>query len=112
MTQDHSGRGRARLRLAAVLTALPLAASVVGGVAGAVPVAAATHVSATQAASFVTAGHSTPADRRHDDRDHNGRRGDGRGGDGRDHRGDCRDRNGGLLGLLADLLLGSDRGCI
>jgi hypothetical protein len=104
MTQDHSGRGRARLRLVAVVAALPLGASVVGGVAGAVPVAAATRVQAAQpqTADSVTAAQPAMAVR-HDDSDHH------RGHNDRDRRGDCRHRDEGLLGLLADLLLGPRR---
>jgi hypothetical protein len=100
MTQDHSGRGRARLKVAAVLMALPLGTAVVSGVAGATPVAAATHAQAAQRQAVdVTpawAG-STVGD---DDRHHHGDR---------DHRRDCRHEDGGLLGLLVRLLTGPHR---
>ena len=100
MTQDHSGRGRARLRVAAVLVALPLGTAVVGGVAGATPVAAAAQVQTAQpqTADVVPAWQGSTVTRH--DHDHHGDR---------DHRGDCHREDGGLLGLLVRLLTGPRR---
>ena len=94
MTERRHGRGRARLALAALLTAVPLATTMVGGAATVTPVAAATTVTTAQAA---TAHHSGDRHRDRDHRDH--------------HRRECDDRHGGLLGLLLDLLVGSERDC-
>ena len=94
MTERRHGRGRARLALAALLTAVPLATTMVGGAATVTPVAAATTVTTAQAA---TAHHSGDRHRDRDHRDH--------------HRRECDDRHDGLLGLLVDLLVGSERHC-
>jgi hypothetical protein len=95
MTQDHSGRGRARLKVAAVLVALPLGTAVVGGVSGATPVAAATQVQAAQpqAAGVTPAWRGSTVS--HHDHHHD--------------RGDCHREDGGLLGLLVRLLTGPRR---
>jgi hypothetical protein len=95
MTQKHPARGRARLTLAALLTAVPLATTIVGGAATVTPVAAAITVPEVQAA---TADHSGDGRRDRDHRDHH-------------HRRECDDRQGGLLGLLVELLVGSERDC-
>lgn len=96
MAQDHSGRGRARLKVAAVLVALPLGTAVVGGVAGATPVAAASHAQAAQPQTADI----TPAWQGSTVSHHDHHHGD------RDHRGDCHREDGGLLGLVVRLLTG------
>jgi hypothetical protein len=94
MTERRHGRGRARLALAALLTAVPLASTIIGGAATVTPVAAAITVPTAQAA---TAHHGGD---RHRDRGHRD-----------EHRRECDDRHDGLLGLLVDLLVGSERDC-